>query len=122
MKNLLPPEVCEILPNQPFFGELTKDHTANMITVTCNPPNVNGEAVVNQGLTHLGFRPPELVFQALGMHIGSDMTVVPDRILPKPSIKYSQGTSPSIDARASWNLKGVKFAVGATLKNGSSGH
>ena len=33
MKILLPPEVCEILQNQPFFGELTKDHTANMITV-----------------------------------------------------------------------------------------
>ncbi|KIM62856.1 hypothetical protein SCLCIDRAFT_1174963 [Scleroderma citrinum Foug A] len=58
--NLLPPEVCEILPNQPLFGELMKDHTANMITVACKPPNVNGEAVVNQGLTHLGFRPPEL--------------------------------------------------------------
>lgn len=62
----------------------------------------------------LDFRPPELAIQAFGMHIDSDMTVVPGRILPEPSIKYLQSTS-SIDARASWNLKGIKFAVGAVL-------
>jgi len=83
--------------------------------MTCKPPNVNDEGIVNQSLAHLGFRPPELAIQAFGMHIGSDMTVAPGRILPKPSIKYLQGTSPSIDARASWNLKGIKFAMGVVL-------
>ncbi|KAL4076885.1 Piwi domain-containing protein [Scleroderma yunnanense] len=114
-KSLLPPELCEILPNQPFLGELTKDHTANMITVACNPPNANGEAIVHQGLTHLGFRAPGPLLEAFGIKIGSDMTVVSGRILSMPSIKYSQDISPSVNVGASWNMKDVKFAVGAAL-------
>ncbi|KAL4072209.1 Piwi domain-containing protein [Scleroderma yunnanense] len=114
-KILLPPEVCKILPDQPFRGKLTEEHTANMITIACQPPNVNGEAIVNQGLTHLGFRAPQPVLQAFGVNVGLEMAVVPGRILPRPGIKYSQNNSPSVDDRASWNLRGVKFAVGAVL-------
>ena len=44
------------------------------------------------------------------------MTVVPGRILPAPGIKYGQGT-PAVDDRASWNLRNVRFAIGATLDN-----
>jgi eukaryotic translation initiation factor 2C len=29
-QNLLPPEVCEILPNQPFRGKLIDDHTSEV--------------------------------------------------------------------------------------------
>lgn len=29
-QNLLPAEVCDILPNQPFRGKLTDDHTAEV--------------------------------------------------------------------------------------------
>ncbi|KAG6327865.1 hypothetical protein ID866_11224 [Astraeus odoratus] len=114
-KILLPPEICEILPNQPFRGKLTKEHTAAMITVACQPPNVNGEAIVNQGSTHLGFRAPGPVMQAFGMGIGNEMAVVPGRILPRPGIQYFQNNSPSVDEKASWNLRGVKFSVGALL-------
>jgi len=42
------------------------------------------------------------------------MAVVPGRILPKPGIMYSSSTA-SIDNKASWNLRGVKFARGARL-------
>ena len=116
-KILLPPEVCNILPDQPFRGKLTEEHTANMITTACQPPNVNGEAIINQGLNHLGFRGAQPVLQAFGIGVGSDMAVVPGRILPRPGIKYSSGSSPpTIDDKASWNLRGVKFAVGATLE------
>ncbi|KAG6380186.1 PAZ domain-containing protein [Boletus reticuloceps] len=47
--NYLPAEVCEILPDQPFRGKLTDENAAAMITIACQPPNVNGEAIVNQG-------------------------------------------------------------------------
>ncbi|KIK78298.1 hypothetical protein PAXRUDRAFT_834618 [Paxillus rubicundulus Ve08.2h10] len=112
--NYLPAEVCEILADQPFRGKLTDEHTASMIRVACQPPNVNGEAIVNQGLTHLGLRTAGPELQSFGVSIGPDMAVVPGRILPKPSIRYST-TPASIDDRASWNLRGVKFAVGARL-------
>lgn len=86
-----------------------------MITVACQPPNVNGEAIVNQGLNRLGLRVAGPELQSFGVNIGPDMAVVPGRILPKPGIRY-QTTSASIDDKASWNLRGVKFAVGARLE------
>lgn len=113
--NLLPPEVCEILPNQPFRGKLTDEHTAVMITAAAKPPNVNATSIVGPGLNELGFRPnasPQL--NAFGISIGNEMTVVPGRILPPPGIKYGQG-EPRVDDRASWNLRNVKFAKGARL-------
>ncbi|KAF9242311.1 ribonuclease H-like domain-containing protein [Melanogaster broomeanus] len=112
--NYLPAEVCDILPDQPFRGKLTDEHTASMITVACQPPNVNGEAIVNQGLDNLGLRTAGPELQSFGVSIGPNMAVVPGRILPRPGVRYSS-TNASIDDRASWNLRGVKFAVGARL-------
>lgn len=115
--NLLPAELCEILPDQPFRGKLTDEHTAQMITVAAKPPNVNARSIVGPGLDELGFRPsasPQL--NAFGISIGNEMTVVPGRILPPPGIKYGQGT-PAVDERASWNLRNVKFAKGTRLEN-----
>ncbi|KAF9224760.1 Piwi-domain-containing protein [Gyrodon lividus] len=113
-KNYLPAEVCEILPDQPFRAKLTDEHTASMITVACQPPNVNGEAIVNQGLNQLGLRTAGPELQSFGVSIGPEMAVVPGRILPKPNVRYSTNTA-TIDDRASWNLRGVKFSVGARL-------
>jgi len=114
--NYLPAEVCEILPGQPFRGKLTDDHTANMITVACKPPNINAGTIVGLGLDELGFRQGAGPLQAFGISIGTEMAVVPGRILPPPGIKYKQGT-PRVDERASWNLKDVTFAIGGRLEN-----
>ncbi|KAG5645156.1 hypothetical protein DXG03_006780 [Asterophora parasitica] len=114
--NYLPAEVCDILPNQPYRGKLTDEHTASMILVAAKPPNVNANAIVGRGLNELGFRQGADPLGAFGISIGSEMTVVPGRILPRPGIKYGQGT-PEVDDRASWNLRNVRFAKGATLNN-----
>ena len=114
--NLLPAEMCEILPNQPFRGKLTDEHTAAMITVAAKPPNVNAMSIVDRGLDELGFKGGSAQFNAFGISIGNEMTVVPGRILSPPGIKYGQGT-PSVDERASWNLRNVKFTKGARLEN-----
>ncbi|KAG7095760.1 hypothetical protein E1B28_006465 [Marasmius oreades] len=116
--NLLPPEVCEILPNQPFKGKLLEEQTASMITVAAKPPNVNGTAIVGKGLDLLGYHggPDKPVMNAFNISIGSQMAVVPGRILPPPGIQYGQG-KPQVDDRASWNLRNVKFFKGATLTN-----
>lgn len=114
-QNLLPPELCEILPDQPFRGKLTDEHTANMITVAAKPPNINAENIVNHGLRQLGFSDAAPQLNAFGVSIGNQMTVVPGRILQAPAIKYGTG-GPSVDERASWNLRDVKFAKGARLE------
>jgi eukaryotic translation initiation factor 2C len=114
--NLLPPEVCEILPGQPFRGKLTDEHTANMITAACKPPNINAQAIVGSGLNELGYRQGAAPLGEFGITIGNQMAVVPGRILPCPGIRYGHGT-PKIDERASWNLRDVKFATAARVHN-----
>ncbi|KAJ7130276.1 argonaute-like protein [Mycena epipterygia] len=113
--NYLPPELCEILPNQPFRGKLTDEHTANMITVAAKPPNINGQAIAGRGLDQLGYRQGADPLGTFGISIGQEMAVVPGRILPPPGIKYGMGT-PAVDDRASWNLRNVKFHRGGKLE------
>lgn len=113
-QNLIPPELCEIVESQPFKGKLLDDHTAEMIKVACQPPNVNGAAIVERGLPDLGISPNAATLVAFKIAIGTEMSVVPARILPPPSICYGKGV-PKVDERASWNLRDVKFAKGAKL-------
>jgi eukaryotic translation initiation factor 2C len=118
-QNLLPPEVCEILPGQAFKGKILDEQTANMILVAAKPPNVNAQTITQSGLRELGFKPGPGLSPALntfGVQVGTEMAVVPGRILPPPGIRYGKG-NPAVDERASWNLRGVQFAVGARLEN-----
>jgi eukaryotic translation initiation factor 2C len=113
----LPPEVCTILPGQPFRGRLPDDQTGEMIRVSARPPNANASSITVAGLRELGFmRGPTVspVLDVFGVSIGNDMAVVPARILTPPRIRYGKGEQ-SVDDRASWNLRNVVFAEGAKL-------
>jgi eukaryotic translation initiation factor 2C len=115
---LLPPEVCEILPNQAFGGKLLEQHTAAMIEIAAKPPNVNASAIVDEGLKLLGFAGASSVRSKLGVSIQPEMAVVPGRILKSPGLQYGQGSkTPEIDERAGWNLRNIKFAFGGRLDN-----
>lgn len=114
-QNLLPAELCTILDRQPFRGKLLDEHIASMITVALQPPNVNARAITERGLDELGFRQGPNPLAAFGVSIGTEMAVVPGRILQPPQLQYGQGT-PRVDDRASWNLRDVKFAVGGRLE------
>lgn len=88
-----------------------------MLDVACKLPNENADKIVNGGLNRLGFQGPNPVLDAFGVDVGNEMAVVPGRILNNPGLSYSSNQSPDIDSmRASWNLRGVTFAVGAQLK------
>jgi eukaryotic translation initiation factor 2C len=117
--NFLPPELCEILPNQPFRGKLLDEHTAVMIRYAAKPPNANAEAIETQGLRELGFAQNTPTLAAFGVGVGKEMAVVPGRILNPPRPKYHQnvdGGDFKAD-QASWNLKKVKFAKATVLEN-----
>jgi eukaryotic translation initiation factor 2C len=113
-QNLLPPEVCEIIPDQPYRGKLTDEHTAEMIKVAARPPNINAGLIMDEGLKSLGFKQGAGPLNSFGIGIGQEMAVVPGRLLPPPGINYGQG-KPNVDDKASWNLRAVKFAVGGRL-------
>jgi len=87
-----------------------------MIKVAARPPNVNAGAIENEGLTELGFRDGAPPLDAFDISIGTEMAIVPGRILPSPGVQYGKGT-PEVTDRGSWNLRDVKFAKGATLDN-----
>lgn len=115
-QNLLPAELCIILPNQAFKGKLTDDQTAQMIKVAAKPPNINAQAIVNQGIKELGFLNDSVQLNTFGVQVSSDMVVVPARRLPNPDVHYATGKA-QVDDKASWNLRSVKFTRGARLDN-----
>lgn len=85
-----------------------------MLSVAAKPPNFNAQAIHGAGLDQLGFRSTANPLRAFGISIGTDMTVVPGRILPPPTLQYGGGGSgPVINEKASWNLRDVRFARGA---------
>ncbi|KAJ2919770.1 hypothetical protein MD484_g671, partial [Candolleomyces efflorescens] len=115
-QNLLPAELCNILPNQAFKGKLLDDQTAQMIKVAAKPPNVNAGMILGQGIRELGFTGDSVAVKAFGAAIGNEMAVVPGRILGRPDVHYANSTA-SVDERASWNMRSVKFTKGARLEN-----
>ncbi|KDQ20590.1 hypothetical protein BOTBODRAFT_169326 [Botryobasidium botryosum FD-172 SS1] len=112
----LPPELCTLLPGQPFRGKLSDTHTAHMIKYACQPPNVNVSTILGGGMQRLGFAPAQQPLQRFGITVGQHMAVVPGRVLPAPIPTYAWGTA-GVDDRASWNMRNVQFVQGATLAN-----
>ncbi|KAG8215316.1 ribonuclease H-like domain-containing protein [Butyriboletus roseoflavus] len=78
-------------------------------------PKDNANEIVHRGLDMLGFRDQNPLLESFGIHVGTEMAVVPGRVLDKPGLTYSSDAPAAIDERASWNLRGLKFAVGARL-------
>ena len=111
---LLPAEVCQILPGQAFKGKLSDEHTAQMILHACKPPNVNARSIVGPGLENLGFKSNSDTLRRFDIDISDKMAVIPGRILAAPSVMYATRAQ-EVDHRASWNLRNVKFSVGASL-------
>ncbi|OCH91556.1 Piwi-domain-containing protein [Obba rivulosa] len=115
--NLLPPEICEIVEGQPYRGKLDGNETAQMIRVAANPPAINANAIVNEGLPSLALFPdtPGTPLGAFGIQVGQEMAVVPSRVLPPPGVTYKSGRPNVRDG--SWNLIDVKFQSGGNMTN-----
>ena len=105
-----------IMEKQPYRGKVPDELTANMLAVACQFPNANGDAIMNRGLLELGLSQSPPPANAFGITVGSEMAVVPGRILAPPAVRYSGGNPPQVDSeKAQWNMRGVRFAVGARL-------
>lgn len=112
----MPAEICEILPGQAYRGKLDPDQTSAMIRFACNPPEVNGNAIVNDGFPSLGLTPgaPPSTLTAFGVSVDPNMAVVPSRVLPTPSIRYRTGNA-LVPRNAGWNIMNVKLQAGGTI-------
>jgi eukaryotic translation initiation factor 2C len=88
-----------------------------MIRYACNPPGVNAESIVNQGLPKLGLAPqtPTVPLTGFGITVDAEMTVIPARELAPPGLTYKSGRP---DVRnGSWNILDVKFQRGAVVSS-----
>ncbi|KAH0832181.1 Piwi-domain-containing protein [Lanmaoa asiatica] len=54
---LVPAELCEILPGQPFRGRLDDQQTTLMLRFACKRPAENAQTILNQGFPQLGLTP-----------------------------------------------------------------
>ncbi|KZT65518.1 Piwi-domain-containing protein [Daedalea quercina L-15889] len=112
----LPAELCEIPPNQPYFGQLTKSATTIVLNHANNPPKVNAEMIMNEGFQYLGLGEDTdtPAMDAFGVRVEKKMAVVPGRILPPPTPRYLSADAPSFTP-GSWNFAKMKFQRGATV-------
>ncbi|KAG1898378.1 Piwi domain-containing protein [Suillus fuscotomentosus] len=115
----VPAELCEIEPGQPFRGRLNEKETSNMIRFACNPPKVNADAIIENGLPTLGFTPGTLgsPLSGFGITVDNNMAVVPGRELPPPRLTYEAGGRPLNVSNGSWNILDVKFHNGGAIKS-----
>ncbi|KAF8558356.1 Piwi-domain-containing protein, partial [Imleria badia] len=113
---LVPPELCEILPGQPFRGKLDDQQTTQMLRFACKRPPENAQAILNQGFPQLGLTPNNQTLSNFGLSVSTNMAGVPFRELPPPSLSY-RGGQPLRATNGSWNILDVKFHVGGAVKS-----
>ncbi|KAJ7747641.1 argonaute-like protein [Mycena maculata] len=115
--NYVPAELCEIEAGQAYRGTLSREDTAKMIKIACNPPIVNAEAITTEGFPTLGLSPPQRPADVNGFNIVMDteMAVVPGRELTPPRLSYSKGNANV--KNGSWNIMDVKFHRGAAVSS-----
>ena len=111
----IPAELCTIEPGEPHLGKLSPNETSEMLRVASRRPAANAELIARTGLPRLGIDPAAPVLNNFGIRISTQMTVIPGRELPPPSVTYRKG--PLRVANGSWNIVDVKFHHGAKMGN-----
>lgn len=121
----IPPELCEVLPGQPYRRILTNaGQTQAMLRFAARAPNLNANSIFGggqapgsgNGLALFKLSSPAdqaQYIRAFGISAATTMLTVPGRILDAPKLNY--GDKPIDPKFASWNLEGRKFAVPGRL-------
>ncbi|GBC05787.1 hypothetical protein RclHR1_06420010 [Rhizophagus clarus] len=88
-KNSFPLEVCELLPDQPFKGDITDNGRADMIKHTCVRPNERFQSI--RKAVHDVFRyGQDENLKSINMNVDTEMMVVEGRVLPPVSILFNK--------------------------------
>lgn len=103
----IPPELCTVMPGQPFRGKLNALQTSLILKVAARGPAENARRIVGAGQEVIGFRDPSLA--AFGVKVDPSMIVVVGRVLPAPPVIYG-GDLALQTAQGAWNMRGKKFA------------
>ena len=118
----IPAELCEVMPGQAFRGKLNNDQTTEIMNVAARGPAENAKRITNDSKEVIGFQGKNPSLAAFGVSIESNMIMIRGRILPAPSVTYgrnAQTTSQITPVKASWNMRGKKFAKPIEIANWS---
>ncbi|MCJ1459955.1 hypothetical protein MMC28_010334 [Mycoblastus sanguinarius] len=124
----IPPELCDVVPGQVFRRKLSDRQTAVMITYAAQPPAVNADKILNEGLAVMGVSHPDnndaqneimmnKTFSQFGLKVLGSMLTVPGRILVSPVVKYRGSTENGTGG--SWNMIKKTFTVPIRTKDWS---
>ncbi|KAL7271981.1 hypothetical protein RUND412_005228, partial [Rhizina undulata] len=113
---MLPAELAIVPEGQPFQETYlpTAEQTLKMLNFSTRQPRDIATSIVDDGMGLLGHNPPNKYFSAMGIEVAPEMAVVPARVLTPPVVMY-RDTPVNIN-NGSWNLRGVRFATGATMR------
>lgn len=115
-KALIPLELCEVLPGQRYAKKLNEQQTAEMIKITCVPPKVRADKIMN-GLRLMAPEKNDHLRQ-WGLQVQPTLMQVPSRLLPVPTIHY-HASSREKSLRpmdGAWNLRDKRLFEGKDLK------
>jgi eukaryotic translation initiation factor 2C len=101
------------LPNQPYRGKLSANQTRAMIDIACLAPSINQAEIYRNGLPQMGIQPVSDALTRFGISLGTQMAVVPGRILDPPKVAYADRQLQIKDS--AWNLRDVQFRKGAKI-------
>ncbi|GMH42602.1 hypothetical protein BSKO_10521 [Bryopsis sp. KO-2023] len=111
--NYLPPEVCEVVPGQ-RQTKLTDMQTREIITFAAKKPHERKagieRALGQSGITRDG------VTRNFGIDVQNRMVELEGRVLPQPHLEYTRPGSLDTGTRGAWNLEGIQFLEGGTIK------
>ncbi|KAF9350130.1 hypothetical protein BGX26_011661 [Mortierella sp. AD094] len=107
-----PAELCFIVPGQHYKKKLSEDQVTKMIGCTAVKPHIRSEKI-RDSLRLLDFD-NNTYLKAFGIQISSRMAVIPARVLPAPSIEFSDGREKPI--MGSWQVRG-RHLKGARLES-----
>ncbi|KAG8214739.1 argonaute-like protein [Butyriboletus roseoflavus] len=112
----VPPELCEILPGQPFRGNLDDEQTDLMLRHARKRPVDNARAILNDGVPMLGLRRNNQKLTNFGISVSRNMAGIPFRELPPPGVSYRDSKPVNVN-NGSWNILDVKFHLGGVVKS-----
>ncbi|KAL9083257.1 MAG: hypothetical protein Q9165_008610 [Trypethelium subeluteriae] len=115
----VPPELCRILPGQPAGVKLNSFQTKKMTDFSIRNPADNANTIIRNGPKLLGFEPLNQTLTSFKTKTDHppNMITVPGRILTGPTVTYHAQQTPKNIRDGGWNLNGVRFAKGTTLRD-----
>ena len=99
-------EVLTIVPAQRVTSRLNAMQTADVIKVTCQPPNDRKTVIEKAVKTTLAYSQNPYL-KSIGLEVSSEMMTVPARVLPAPKVVF-KGNSTLNGSDGAWNLRNQK--------------